>query len=102
MKRLILLVVVLLLFVGSAGAEETKPTALEFCTGISELCKTFVQARYAGVPLSETIAISPAEYHWLAVAAYKLPPYMGDEMRREAATEFANQMFIKCLEDLSK
>lgn len=92
-----LLAAILFLSSGLAYAESSaEPTKHEECKLYGRLAAKLMQARQAGVPISQVIELIASERHELVFAAYELPRASTEEYRRRAIEDFENDIYVEC------
>lgn len=96
------------------GAALTAPAAAEeagdLCASLARLAHTYAQAKYAGVPLGEIMAIASQNsnpalvevYRELALEAYSLPDYGTPEFQNRAMREHSNAVAVSCYRLMSE
>jgi len=72
----------------------------DYCTTLASLAETTMGLRQAGVPLTEVLAThdknTPEIVKRLDIMAYDSPMWGSDKMKRQAATEFSNKVYLMC------
>lgn len=84
-----------------AGAAEgaNGNTVGSFCKNVSDLSVEIMKARQDGVLLSDIIEKTKGAYltKLVAMLAYDRPRFSAKENKRDAAVNFANDMYLACL-----
>lgn len=92
------------LIIAAAAAFTLTFAQAQDCKGLGELAEKVMEARQAGVPLSNIR--SNADYSdftkRLAIDAYKQPRFSTQEMQRSAAVDFRTEWELACYEVRSK
>ena len=81
------------------ASEERKET----CKGVSGVAMKIMEARQAGVPVSDLLdklqqAGNDQWVYELVKLAYREPGYSTEQNKKKAITEFGNSAFISCVE----
>jgi len=96
------------------GAALTTPAAAEeagdICASLAELAHSLAEAKYAGVPLGEIMAVASQDsnpghvevYRELALEAYSLPDFTTPEYQNRAMREHSNAVAISCYRLMSE
>lgn len=75
----------------------------ETCKGISGVAMKIMEARQAGIPVSDLLdkLQQAGDDQWvyeLVKLAYKEPGFSTEQNQKKAITEFGNSAFISCIE----
>lgn len=93
------LIGVVMMCVAGGVAAEGQVTKLEYCTRWVGLAQDFMTARQIGVPMSKVIDDNE-EFNELAMDAYSVPAYAGEDAQQSAIDEFYANNFIKCMKEI--
>jgi len=71
-----------------------------YCESLAGLAETTMSVRQAGVPLTDVISTydkdTPNIVKAMTIMAYDSPMWGSDKMKRQAATEFSNKVYLMC------
>lgn len=97
----IIILAVLILFTFNIKAEE-QVTKKQMCTVFHELAKAIVESRYRGVDIIKALDISSGNKlaQQIVIEAYKLPKFSTESNQTEQAVNFANKVYLTCIENL--
>lgn len=93
------LIGVVMMCVAGGVAADWQVTKLEYCTKWAGLAQDFMTARQIGVPMSKVIDDNE-EFNELAIDAYSVPAYAGEDAQQSAIDEFYANNFIKCMKGI--
>jgi len=92
--RKLMIVIVLSVFSIGASAQQVS------CEKMHEVASMIMEVRQQGVPITEIIKAtsSSPSFHALIREAYKKPLYNTTTYKEEAINEFANSVYLICME----
>jgi hypothetical protein len=96
--------IALLLSATIVYAEDKPATYEEICAVAEEVSRAAMDARQAGVPLKNILKIFPAErdsaenmFYYITLLAYNRPRYETESVKEKAINDFADYVYIECL-----
>ena len=88
----------------TANSSQAEPPA-DYCTAVHHTATAAMKARQLGVALPELMRQadkaggSVALFKYILRAAYKLPRYYTEVNKEDAAQDFSNDLYARCLDD---
>lgn len=96
---------VLLVILAASCSRGQQPVAQaeskeEVCSVAQELARKTMEARQAGVSMSDMLANKPTELlRRLTIAAYETPRYQSPEFVQRAIDDFSNDTYLACIKE---
>lgn len=99
MKLVLALAAILVVSCARQDAAPVEDKA-EVCPVAQELARKTMEARQAGVSMSDMLANKPTELlRRLTIAAYETPRYQSPEFIQRAIDDFGNDTYLACIKD---
>ncbi len=101
MKHIILTLVFAFIPITSVFAEDKD---LVSCEQFEQMARTIMDGRLSGVSMSAMMAVPGGSElsKLLIIEAYEKPKYSSEERKKEAISEFGNQIYLQCIKSRSK
>lgn len=94
-----------LLVASPFSVEASEPTPIEACTNISKLAEATMQHRQRGTAMADILNSIDTSFEYgvsIVRDAYSAPRFSTAKHQQREITEFANEWFGKCLDDMGR